>query len=170
MKTVEAFRGMPKGIQEIELGKPLLFSHEDNQRMCDALIKAIPSEVTKRDAIVYMGHGSHHQANVYYSAIQYYLWQQRESLYMATVEGFPSLDNVISYLEKNRYKTIYLIPFMTIAGDHARNDMASDEDDSWKSILESKGYKVKPILTGLGDNKLAVDIWIDHLKILVEKM
>jgi sirohydrochlorin cobaltochelatase len=53
---------------------------------------------------------------------------------------------------------------MIVAGDHATNDMASDEEDSWKSVLSSAGFKVETILLGLGSNNLFADLFVDHIK------
>jgi len=169
-KNVNSFRNMPKGIKEITLGKPLMFSHESMENLCTQLNNNLPKEISKNDALIYMGHGTHHQANIYYPAMQYYMWQKNKNHYLATVEGYPSLDEVIKYLKEKKTKKVYLLPFMTIAGDHARNDMAGAENDSWKSILEAKGYKVKSILTGMADHKEVVKIWVDSIEESLEKL
>jgi len=57
------------------------------------------------------------------------------------------------------------MPFMAVAGDHARNDMAGDEPDSWKSILGKKGYTCEVVLKGTTENPEIVDVWLDHLRI-----
>lgn len=169
-KNVNSFRNMPKGIKEITLGKPLMFSHESMENLCTQLNNNLPKEISKNDALIYMGHGTHHQANIYYPAMQYYMWQKNKNHYLATVEGYPSLDEVIKYLKEKKTKKVYLLPFMTIAGDHARNDMAGTDSDSWKSILEAKGYKVKSILTGMADHNGVVKIWVDSIEESLEKL
>ncbi len=61
-------------------------------------------------------------------------------------------------------KKAYLIPLMTVAGDHARNDMSGDKEDSWKSILSKAGITSVPVLKGLAEYDNVVEIWIEHLK------
>jgi len=162
--TVEAFSGLPKGIEEVKPGKPLLYHHEDMKKLRDALLQNLPKGLADNDAVIFMGHGTHHAANVYYPAMQYYLQQKNTNCYLATVEGYPELDQVIEMLEKRKTKKVWLLPFMTIAGDHARNDMAGEDDDSWKSVLKTKGYEVEAVLNGMADHKEVVGIWIEHLK------
>ncbi len=169
-KTVKAFEGIPKGIKHIKLGKPLLYLHSDIELLCNALVDNLPKGIDEKDAIIYMGHGTHHFANVYYPAMQYYLWQKSENIYLGTVEGYPELKQVIQKLKKKETKKVWLFPFMTIAGDHARNDMAGEDEDSWKSILEAKGYKVESVLEGMADHKQVVDIWINHLSEILSEL
>jgi sirohydrochlorin cobaltochelatase len=71
---------------------------------------------------------------------------------MATVESFPEITDIIVNLKNDNIQEITLVPFMLVAGDHAENDMASDDEDSWKSILENKRFKVNIYLKGLGEN------------------
>jgi sirohydrochlorin cobaltochelatase len=83
---------------------------------------------------------------------------------VGTVEGSPSLDDVLAELEAKDVKKAYLLPLMAVAGDHARNDMAGDEEDSWKSVLNSKGIEPVSVLAGVAESDAVVDIWIGHLK------
>ena len=62
----------------------------------------------------------------------------------------------------------YLMPFMTVAGDHARKDMAGPEQDSWKSILEREGIQCVVVLKGIAEFQEFVDIWVDHLRTALE--
>ncbi|MRT94635.1 sirohydrochlorin cobaltochelatase [Ancylomarina sp. 16SWW S1-10-2] len=169
-KTVVAFSGIPKGIEEAKLGAPLLYHHTDVQALTEVLLRNLPSDMTTKDALVFMGHGTQHTANVYYPAMQYYLWQKNPNIFLATVEGYPELDDVIEKLDQKKWKKVYLMPFMTIAGDHARNDMAGEDSDSWQSQLEAKGYEVESVLSGMADQNEIVQIWIDHLKEVFQEM
>jgi len=169
-KTVAAFSGMPKGIDEVILGNPLLYHHSDMERLTQVLLRNLPKDVTDNDAIVFMGHGTQHTSNVYYPGIQYYLWQKNPNVFLATVEGYPELNQVIEKLEQKKWDKVYLLPFMTIAGDHARNDMAGKDSDSWQSQLEAKGYQVKSVLSGMADQDEVVQIWIEHLKEVFQKI
>lgn len=163
-KTIDAFNHIPKNAQKIVLGKPLLYHHEDIEETCAALQSVLPTERKPTDAVVLMGHGTHHASNIYYPGVQYYLWQQSPLTILGTVEGYPGLDEIISELKAKNVKAVWLLPFMSVAGDHAQNDMAGDEADSWKSQLEVAGFTVKPVLRGLAEFDAINAIWIKHLK------
>lgn len=165
VETVEAFEGMPKGMSRVTVGKPLLYSDKDMLRTVDAIVANIPKDRKAKDAVVLMGHGTHHAANIYYPASQNYFSKVDPRIFVGTVEGAPSLDDVKVLLKKSKAEKVYLMPYMSVAGDHARNDMAGDEDDSWKSELTKEGYKCVPVLKGTAEFPQVVDIWVDHLKV-----
>ncbi len=164
LETAHAFEGMPKGMKKIIVGQPLMVSHEDMQKTVDAVMANIPKARKKDEAVVLMGHGTHHPGNIYYPAAQYYFGEKDSNIFVGTVEGAPSLDDVLGKLKKNNIKTAYLMPFMSVAGDHARNDMAGDEEDSWKSVLTKAGIKCVPVLKGTAEFDQVADVWISHLK------
>jgi len=144
--TVEAFNKMPKGIQVCTLGTPLLFTDTDNKKVATFIDAEYKNRTGVQSAVVFMGHGTHHSSNIYYPGFQYYLNQ------------------VISELKTNKIEDITLVPFMSVAGDHAKNDMAGDEPDSWKSVLEKEGFKVETVLKGLAEYNPVVEVWVEHLK------
>lgn len=164
LETVERFAGMPKGMSRVTVGKPLLYSDEDMKKTVEAVIANIPAERRADDAVVLMGHGTHHSANIFYPASQYYFEQADPKIIVGTVEGTPTLEDVKARLEKSGAKKVYLMPYMSVAGDHARNDMAGDEADSWKSELTAAGYECVPVLKGTAEYPQVLDIWVDHLK------
>ena len=83
--------------------------------------------------------------------------------YLATVEGFPDLETVIHQMKKDKITKVLLKPFMDVAGDHARNDMAGDQSDSMKSVLTKNGFQVTTRLEGLGQEDGFADLFVDHL-------
>ena len=112
-----------------------------------------------------MGHGSTHPANASYALFQCILSDNGiNNVYVGTVEGYPMLDNIIPKLKEKDIREVTLMPYMLVAGDHAINDMASDEEDSWKSQLENEGFKVNIYLHGLGENKAYQDIYVQHVR------
>ncbi len=169
-KTVEAFNQMPKNAEAVLIGHPLLYYHDDIAKVVDSIEAILPKEIKKGDALLFMGHGTHHMSNIYYPGVQYYLWQKSPLFFLATVEGYPELGDVLPKLKENKVKTVWLMPFMSLAGDHAQNDMAGNEPDSWKSILEAEGYEVKTIMSGLGEYDSIVAIWIEHLKKIIDEL
>jgi sirohydrochlorin cobaltochelatase len=86
------------------------------------------------------------------------------NIFVGTVEGYPEVDLIKELLLRKRIKKAYLMPFMSVAGDHAINDMAGDEEDSWKSILTKAGIQCVAILKGTAEFDDFVDIWVDHIK------
>ncbi len=121
-------------------------------------------------AFVFMGHGTSHTAKISYTQMQ----NQMEDLgysnvFIGTVEGEPestSCENVIKAVKKAGYKNVILRPLMVVAGDHANNDMAGDDDDSWKSQFEaSKAFdSVKCQISGLGRIKGIQQLYVDHVE------
>ena len=138
--------------KSVKYGKPLLSSAEDYK----ALIAAITAETKSFDdgatAMVFMGHGSEHAANGAYAKLGSELKTAGYTRYLVgTVEAKPDLDDVLAEAKSLGVKRVVLSPLMIVAGDHANNDMAGDEDDSWKSVFEANGFTVAVNLQGLGE-------------------
>jgi sirohydrochlorin cobaltochelatase len=161
-RTVGAYNIM-RGFERVILGYPLLATQKDMERTVDAILETIPKERKKDEAVVLMGHGTHHPSNAFYAALMFQLQLKDPNIYVGTVEGYPEVDLIKELMLKNKIKRAYLMPFMLVAGDHAKNDMASDEDDSWKSIFTKAGIECVPILKGTAEFDVFVDIWVDHL-------
>ncbi|MDR2485359.1 MAG: sirohydrochlorin cobaltochelatase [Treponema sp.] len=149
----------------IQFGRPLLISDKDY----DEFITVITGEAKQYDdgktAIVFMGHGTEHEANTVYRRLDKQLKDKGFSHYfIGTVEAEPSLDDVIAEVAQLEVQQVVLLPLMIVAGDHAVNDMAGDEEDSWKTVFESKGYRVTPILKGLGEYPGIRQIFVRHVQ------
>ena len=162
-RTVGAFKVMG-GFQRILLGNPLLASQEDMQRVVDAIMGIIPQNRRKEEAVVLMGHGSPHPSNAFYAALMFQLQLKDPNIFVGTVEGYPEIGNIKEWLLQRKIKTAYLIPLMSVAGDHAKNDMAGEDPDSWKSILTKIGIQCETILKGTAEFDSFVDIWVDHIR------
>lgn len=132
--------------EQVVVGRPLLANTEDIQHFAGCLSQTFPGR--DGEAVVLMGHGTEHFANAVYPALQTALHLMgRDDLYIGTVEGWPSFDDVLNQLKERR---VLLAPLMLVAGDHAKEDMAGDSPDSWKSRLEQAGFLVSCSFTGLG--------------------
>lgn len=159
-------------IHTLVMGRPALgmpgdtYSyHED----VDAAIKTLAADVKmakEQDAVlVYMGHGNEHWSTGIYAETQ----KKMRKMYpdvttlIGVVEGDPSIDDLLRPLKHAKNQKIMLKPFMIVAGDHATNDMAGPEEDSWKSILTKEGYEVTPVLKGLGSNDAFANIFVEHI-------
>jgi sirohydrochlorin cobaltochelatase len=164
-RNAHLFDRMRDGIKRIIVSRPLLSSREDYERVIKALMSEIPKSRKPDEALLFMGHGSeHHPADDAYAAMNFWLAGTDPNAYVGTVAGQPTLDDFLPKLKKKGVKKAYLMPFMSVAGDHARNDMCGDESDSWKSILKREGMQVECILKGTAEIPGVVDVWIDHMK------
>lgn len=152
-----------KRFSSFRIGKPLLSDIEDYKQLVNCIVEE--NHVGEEEAILLMGHGTSHHANAVYPAVDYtFRAEGYSNIYMATVEGYPTIEDAMGLMEKYNYKKVILIPFMIVAGDHAKNDMAGDEEDSWKSILEKSGYEVDCKLQGLGELEVVQEMFIRHIK------
>ena len=135
---------------------------DDVEDFIDALFKEI-KKPAKNSAVLLLAHGTPQPANAYYSVIQAKLTEKGyKNVFVYTVEGWPNLETVIPKLKANKIKNVTLVPIMMVAGDHANNDMAGDEDDSHKTILTKEGFKVSADLRGLGENKAIRALYVKH--------
>lgn len=155
-----------KNFKKVAIGTPLLSVSADYIQMID-FVKDLTKNFKEDEALLFMGHGSEHFSNSAYPAFNYYLQKNGlDNVFLATVEGFPELSDVREDLKK--FKKIYLMPFMVVAGDHAINDLAGDEEDSWKSVLKKDGFEVETILKGLGEFEAVREIFVQHSKNPIE--
>ncbi|MFH1091404.1 MAG: sirohydrochlorin cobaltochelatase [Pseudomonadota bacterium] len=164
VQVINSQSGLPKGIKKIALGNPLLAEPQDLIKAAEALAANVPKDRQKSEAVILMGHGTHHPSNAFYPAMQYYLWKKDPNIFIGTVEGSPSLEDILADLKQKGIKKAWLMPFMSVAGDHALNDMAGEEKDSWKSILTRAGIACVPILKGTAEFDNLAAIWVEHLK------
>ncbi len=153
----------------ITVGEPLLTSDEDFDRVADILIDLLKEYDDGETALVYMGHGTEHEANAVYARMQgVFADKGAANYYVGTVEAAPSVDDVLAAIEGKGYKRVVLRDMMVVAGDHANNDMAGDEEDSWKSIFTAAGYDVECVLEGLGQVPAIQQIYVEHAQKAVE--
>jgi sirohydrochlorin cobaltochelatase len=161
-RSVGAFKAMG-GFERVILAYPLMATQEDMARVVDAILATIPKERKKNEAVVLMGHGTHHPSNAFYAALMFQLQLKDPNIFVGTVEGYPEVSLIQELMLKKKIKKAYLMPFMSVAGDHAKNDMAGAEDDSWMSILTKAGIECVPVLKGTAEYDEFVDIWVSHI-------
>lgn len=152
----------------IKLGRPLLYFKGEEDDIPDdytLMVNALENQVPRDEAVVFMGHGTHHPANSTYSCLQTVFWDNDfDKVFIGTIDGYPTLNHVIKNLRKNHIKKVTLMPLLLVAGDHAVNDMAGDEEDSWKSILQTEGFEVDVYMHGLGENINIQNLYLEHLE------
>jgi len=157
-----------KGLfKSVELGRPALYFKGIEKDIPDdysIFVNAIKDYIPEKGTVLFMGHGSVHYSNACYSCLQSVLHDLGyEDAYIANVEGYPTLEHILKKLKRNNVEELTLVPLMLVAGDHAKNDMAGDEENSWKNILIKEGMKVNILLKGLGELTEFQNIYLKHI-------
>jgi len=139
---------------------------DDINSVAKSLAGDVQKAKNKKSALLYMGHGNEFfpSSGAYLELVDVMntLYPETKT-YMATVEGFPSLETTIKQMKKDKITKVLLKPFMSVAGDHAQNDMAGDEPKSMKSVLIKNGFEVTTVIEGMGEQDGFADIFVDHL-------
>ena len=168
-----------------EVGSDATVINEDKAKVAEAITaQAVEAagydslDAAKEDktAFVFMGHGTSHSAKVSYSQMATQMQQLGyDNVYIGTVEGEPeetACENVIEAVKEAGYTKVVLRPLMVVAGDHANNDMAGDDDDSWKSQFEASGYfeSIDTQISGLGEIEAIQQIYVEHTKNAIDSL
>ena len=154
--------------KKMTLGTSLMYwmGQENQTDQVIETLKAVQSQfpkLGKEDALLIMAHGTPDPSNAYYSVIQDRIHTLgMKNVFIYTVEGTPNLEQVIPQLKLHGIKHVTLMPFMMVAGDHANNDMAGNEPDSHKSVLEKEGFKVDTYIHGLGENQNIRNLFVER--------
>lgn len=157
--------------ESISVGQPLLTDDEDFQAVMEAIVAATADYDDGRTAICFMGHGTEHDANGVYAKLQQLLTDSGyANYYIGTVEAEPTLEDLLASVGQGDYSRVVLLPLMVVAGDHANNDMAGDEDGSWRLAFEDAGYQVECVLTGLGELEAIQDLFVAHAQAAVDAL
>ncbi len=192
-EMTEAINGYKDKFESVAIAEPMLGEVGDDATVINddkkAVAQAITDEACKEagfdsmdaaaeagTAFVFMGHGTSHTANVTYDQMQ----TQMENLgfknaFIGTVEGKPedtACDKVIEKVKEAGYKNVVLRPLMVVAGDHANNDMAGDDEDSWKSQFVASGNfeNVDTQIAGLGRIEAVEQLYVDHTKAAIDSI
>ena len=155
--------------EAITVAEPLLTNEEDFALVAEAVVKATESYDDGETAICFMGHGTEAESNAVYAKMQEVMKAGgHENIFIGTVEATPSVEDVLALVQAGNYKKVVLRPLMIVAGDHANNDMAGDDADSWKSIFEAAGYEVTCVVEGLGQLEEVQQIFVQHTREVLE--
>ena len=153
----------------LAMGQPLLTHESDYEQVIAALLAQHEDAGSDEVALVYMGHGTEHYANATYSQLESMMHSEGyENAFVGTVEGFPRVEQVLAKVQAYGAKKVILAPLMVVAGDHANNDMAGDEEDSWKTVFAEAGFEVECVLEGLGQNEAIQAIYVEHVQQALE--
>lgn len=173
MASIRTMKKRWQPFNKVVMGRPALgmpgVIHDYNEDVAAAVatLAADAEQASSENALlVYMGHGNEHWSTGIYAETQKKMREiyPEVKTFIGVVEGSPSLEDLLGGIGQANKKKIILRPFMIVAGDHAVNDMAGEEEDSWKSILQAEGYQVTPVLEGLGSNNAFADLFVAHIK------
>ena len=166
-KIAEIFK---EKFEVLKVGRPIFYYQgiEELPQDYSLFIEATKELYEENNAVVLMGHGTAHPANSVYGCLQAVFEDEGyENVFVTTVEGYPNFENVISRVKRKNIREVTLAPLMVVAGDHARNDMASDDKESLKSMLEAEGIKVNVYMKGLGENEKFNKLCINRIDDLI---
>lgn len=146
--------------KDIRVGNPLLYSVKDYEDVISSLTKINPAN----GSVVLVGHGTYTPSTATYAMMDYMLKAKGlKNYHVGTIEGYPSFDDMLAQLNTDGSKKVLLVPFMFVAGDHAKNDIATD----WKEELTKAGYEVSVLMEGLGQRPDIQDLFIDHARFML---
>jgi sirohydrochlorin cobaltochelatase len=162
-----------KPFHKVALGRPLLGTYgkrfpysEDIVELTKTMAPDAKLATKKEAGIVYMGHGNEYFPGNGGAYLEFASKMRKTYPDVVTVignvEGYPGIEDVIEMLKLYGIKKVVLKPFMVVAGDHTINDMAGNEEDSWKSILMKNGFDVLIVTKGLGENDKVANIFVNH--------
>ena len=153
-KDVGGFRSQ---FEEIRTGSPLFYHPIDYYRA----IEALTTDYDKDRAYVWVGHGTYHPSTAQYTMITYVLREMGiDNVFVGTIEGFPTQEQAKAEVKRSGHKKVTLVPFMFVAGEHAKNDIAED----WKEYFEADGYDVDVLLKGLGEHSGIQALYLQKLE------
>ena len=157
--------------EAIAVGEPLLTTDEDFAAVADAIVEATAAYDDGETAICFMGHGTEADSNGVYAKMQTVLTDKGcANYFVGTVEATPSVEDVLALVQAGNYKKVVLRPLMIVAGDHANNDMAGDDKDSWKSIFEAAGFEVTCVVEGLGQLEAVQNLCVQQAQTAVDSL
>jgi sirohydrochlorin cobaltochelatase len=161
-KVVQVSREIP-GLK-VALGKPLLSSPEDQERVLQSLARTFPKDV-QNTAVVLMAHGSPApEGEQAYLAFDRLLRSRYQNVFLGAVEHKPAKAEAFEAVKQANPAAVVLTPFMFVAGEHVAKDMLGDDPESWKSeLLKQKAYRIEGVTKGLGYQEGIIAIYLDHL-------
>ncbi len=150
--------------ESIKVTRPFLDDKMGSEEI-DALTSYIGS--SKDEATVLVGHGTHHGSHKYYREFEAKLRSVFPELYIVNIEGDPYITDIIDELKEKNYVRVNLYPFLIVAGDHALNDIASNEEDSIKTILSENGLNPNVFVTGLGADEKSIHLFLNRINEII---
>lgn len=154
------------------LGAPLLASDDDKKAVAEAIKAAMEKYEDDETAICLMGHGTEADSNAIYGVMQeQFANLGYDNYFVATVEAAPTFEDVVDAVTEAGYKKAVLRPMMVVAGDHANNDMADEDDsESFAALLKAAGLEVTSVIEGLGQLNAIQEIYVQHVQDAIDAL
>ncbi|MCI8740548.1 MAG: sirohydrochlorin cobaltochelatase [Oscillibacter sp.] len=157
--------------EAMAIGAPLLTSDEDFQIVAKVMAEAAAQYDDGKTAVCFMGHGTEAASNAVYAKMQQVMTGAGyANCFIGTVEAAPTLEDVLALVQAGGYERVVLQPMMIVSGDHANNDMAGDEEGTWKTVFENAGYEVECVLTGLGEYEAIQNLLTAHAQAAIDTL
>ncbi len=153
---------------QVFVGTPLLASEDDINLAANAIINHLPAERKTHEAVIFMGHGAKHKAVERYKDLAHAVYDRDENVHIGTMNGTFTLKRILPKLEP--YKRVWLMPLLSVIGQHALNDMAGTKKNSWRSRIEAAGHECIPVLHGIAEYDGFINIWLNHLEYTINEM
>lgn len=170
--SIKTLKAKWRPFDTVVMGRPALGMpgdkypyHDDIDRVVKTLEGDVATARKEGACLLYMGHGNDTWSTGIYSETEKKMRAAYPGIevFVGVVEGTPSLADLLPRITKAQQKKIILRPFMITAGDHAINDMAGNEKDSWQSVLTAAGLAVQPVLEGLGSNPDFAALFVENI-------
>lgn len=150
-----------KLFKDIRLSTPLLYTPEDY----DQLITILTKDINPNQSYLFIGHGTYDPSTAQYAMLDYmFKSKQYDNCVVGTIEGYPSIEHAKKQLKALNNKVVTLIPLMFVAGEHAKNDIATD----WKDDITKEGYSVNIDLKGLGEHDNILNLYVSKALFMME--
>lgn len=156
--------------EAVTVGRPLLDSEHDVAAAAKAVLAHLPVERAADEAVLFMGHGTWHAGEGRYAALNDAISAVDPLVMVGTMDGDLTIDAIIPLLKKRGVRHVWLLPFLSMVGRHAKKDMAGDAPDSWNTRLTKAGFACTAVLRGLAECDAFADIWLEHLAEAVQKL
>lgn len=160
-KILRAVKEYKDCFEEIKTARTFLDEQLGNDEI-NVIRSYINTDLQDDEAVILVGHGSGHDSHKYYERVENLLKNHVKNSYVVNIEGNPFIDDIMDEL-KEKHARIYLYPLLIVSGDHALNDIGSDDEASIKSKIAANGIDVKMFFTGLGENQNAINLFVDRL-------
>ncbi len=173
LDSIKTIKAKYRPFHALAVGRPLTGSHglaHDYNKDIEILAETMDADAKlarkNNSALIYMAHGNDHFSTGVFNQFQEVMRRMypKVTTYVGGVEGYPGLTDVMAELKRDKVKKATLMPLMIVAGDHAKNDMAGDDEDSWKNTLSENGIAVTSVLKGIGSNDKVAAIFVEHIR------
>lgn len=160
-RMISIIREVAGCFENVYIGKPLLTDIEDYRKIAHVLASKEQTDATT--AMVLMGHGSTGCCDERYLMLEDTFRQLGyHHIYVGALKGNPSIQKILANMKEENYSKIVLRPFMIVAGNHAKKDMLSEREASWKSFVQKQGYEVIGVMEGMGEMKEIQQMFVEH--------